>query len=484
MTSSDLYEMRLHKLNKIKELGINAFPTYSVERELISNVLVKALDSSVKIAGRLLGFREHGKITFSDVSDESGKIQLAFKEDVVGTEKYDFLKLLDGGDFVSISGKLFKTKAGELTIEVKTCELLTKSLRTLPSEWYGFKDIEERYRQRYVDLVINKDVKKVFDIRHKVLWEMRNFMVNEGFTEVETPTLQPLYGGATAKPFVTHNNSLDVDLYLRIADELYLKRLIVGGFEKVFEICKDFRNEGIDRQHNPEFSMMEFYWAYADYEDLMRLTEKLVSTLVQKIHNAFEFEFEGTKLNFQTPFKRMTFVDLVLEHSGIDLNICDTEEKLQKEINEKKIKLNMEGIVGYGMLCDTLYKEVARPKVVGPLFLTDYPTHMKPLAKRKLEDKNKSASFQLLCMGYELVNAYNELNDPIDQRERWEEEMRLAGAGVKEYQVIDEDYIRALEYGMPPTAGWGMGIDRFVSILTNQHSLKDVILFPTLRPEV
>lgn len=483
MTSSDLYEIRFEKLNKLKEQGVNPFPTYSVEREQISVVLLKSLDSNVKIAGRLLGFREHGKITFSDIEDETGKIQLAFKEDIFGKDKYEFLKLLDGGDFVSIAGKLFKTKAGELTIEVKTCELLTKSLRTLPSEWYGFKDIEERYRQRYVDLIINKEVKKVFDVRHKVISEIRKFMIDEGFTEVETPTLQPLYGGATAKPFITHHNALNADLYLRIADELYLKRLIVGGFEKVFEICKDFRNEGIDRQHNPEFTMMEFYWAYADYENLMSLTEKLVSGIVHKVHNSFEFEFEGTKLNFQPPFKRITFRQLVLEQCGIDLDICNTEEKLKKEVDEKKIKLELEGVVGYGMLCDTLYKEVARPKITNPMFITDYPTDMKPLAKKKPEDESKSASFQLLCMGYELVNAYNELNDPIDQRKRWEEEMRLAGEGVKEYQVIDEDYIRALEYGMPPTAGWGMGIDRFISILTNQHSLKDVILFPTLRSQ-
>ena len=334
-----------------------------------------------------------------------------------------------------------------------------------------------------MDLTINPEVRKVFETRSKIVKLLRNFMEEKGFIEVETPTLQPLYGGATAKPFTTHHNALDIKLYLRISDELYLKRLIVGGYEKVFEICKDFRNEGQDRQHNPEFTMMEFYWAYADYEDLMKLTEEMVAKIVKLIHDKYIFEFEGQKLDFKFPFKRITFNKLVKENCGIDLAEIKTEGELKKVIKEKEIELELHGVVGFGPLVDELYKSVARSKIKQPTFIVDYPYDMLPLAKAKDSDPKKAGSFQLICMGYEIVKAYNELNDPIEQQKRWKEEMALGKKGLEEYQVLDEDYIRALEYGMPPTAGWGMGVDRLVSLLTNQHTIKDVILFPTLRPE-
>src|SRR3989344_2155046 len=477
-----LQKERLKKLKNIQRLGINPYPAKSVRKQEILSAR-KMMGTKVVVAGRIRSLRPHGKITFADIEDASGKIQLFFSQSELNGEKYEFLTNFDLGDFIETSGEIFKTQAGEISVRVSDYKLLTKSIRPLPSAWYGLEDVEERYRQRYVDLTINPEVRKVFETRSKIVKLLRNFMEEKGFIEVETPTLQPLYGGATAKPFTTHHNALDIKLYLRISDELYLKRLIVGGYEKVFEICKDFRNEGQDRQHNPEFTMMEFYWAYADYEDLMKLTEEMVAKIVKLIHDKYIFEFEGQKLDFKFPFKRITFNKLVKENCGIDLAEIKTEGELKKVIKEKEIELELHGVVGFGPLVDELYKSVARSKIKQPTFIVDYPYDMLPLAKAKDSDPKKAGSFQLICMGYEIVKAYNELNDPIEQQKRWKEEMALGKKGLEEYQVLDEDYIRALEYGMPPTAGWGMGIDRLVSLLTDQHTIKDVILFPTLKPE-
>ncbi|OGE63105.1 lysine--tRNA ligase [Candidatus Daviesbacteria bacterium RIFCSPLOWO2_01_FULL_40_27] len=482
MALQDLQKERLKKLKNIQRLGVNPYPSKSQRKHSIS-IARKMMGKKVVVAGRIRSLRPHGKITFADLEDVSGKIQLFFSQAELAGEKYEFLTNFDIGDFIESSGEVFKTQAGEITVRVSDFKLLTKSLRPLPSAWYGLEDVEERYRQRYVDLIINPEVRKVFEIRHEAIRLIRKFMEDKGFVEVETPTLQPIYGGATAKPFTTHHNALDARLYLRIADELYLKRLIVGGFEKVFEICKDFRNEGIDRQHNPEFTMIEFYWAYADYHDLITFTEEFVSLIVRKIKGGYVFDYEGVKLSFKPPFKRLTFRELIKETCKIDLKVTDTEEKLLDEIKHKKIKLDLEGVVGYGPLCDELYKKVARLTIKQPTHILDYPAAMRPLAKRKEEDPSISESLQLLCMSFELTNAYSELNDPTLQKKTWQEEMKLAKAGLEEHQVLDVDYIRALEYGMPPVAGWGMGIDRLVSLLTNQHAIKDVILFPTLRPE-
>lgn len=482
MALQDLQKERLKKLKNIQRLGINPYPSESHRKHTIS-VARKMMGKKVVVAGRIRSFRPHGKITFADMEDATGKIQLLFRQDGFKGEKYDFLSNLDLGDFIECSGEVIRTQAGEITADVLDFGILTKSLRPLPSSWYGLEDVEERYRQRYVDLIINPDVKKVFDIRHQTIKLIRNFMEDKGFVEVETPTLQPIYGGATAKPFITHHNALDIKLYLRIADELYLKRLIVGGYEKVFEICKDFRNEGIDRQHNPEFTMIEFYWAYADYHDLIPFTEEFVSLIVKEVSGSYQVEYQGTKINFKPPYEKITFCQLVKKTCGIDLEKVTTEEELLKKINEKKIKLDLEGVVGYGSLCDALYKKVARPTIIQPTHVLDYPASMRPLAKRRADNPNISESLQLLCFGFELTNSYSELNDPILQKQLWQEQMKLAKRGLEEHQVLDEDYIRALEYGMPPTAGWAIGIDRFVALLTNQHTIKDVILFPTLRPE-
>lgn len=478
----ELINVRKEKLKKLQEMGLLGFPAWSQKRINISVAREKNLGESVEIAGRITAIRGHGKLVFMDLTDESGKIQVTFKGDRV-KENWEVVSLLDIGDFVAVSAELFLTNAGELTGDVDSFSLLTKSLRPLPSSWYGLTDVEERYRQRYVDLLVNSSVKKVFEVRSKVVKMLREKLDSEGFIEVETPVLQPLYGGATAKPFITHHNALDIDLYLRISDELYLKRLIVGGFEKVYEIGKDFRNEGMDRQHNPEFTMLEFYWSYANYEDLMKLTEKMIAEIVLALNGSYKVIFQGQEFDFKPPWPRVTYRDLILKDTGIDIDVIKTEKDLLEEIRNQKVKLDLSGVVGYAALLDTFYKEVSRPKILGPMFLIDHPVEMKPLAKRKMEDNTKAACFQLLVNGAEWVNAYNELNDPVDQKARWEEEMKLAKKGLEEHQVLDEDYVRALEYGMPPTAGWGMGIDRLVAFLTDQHTIKEVILFPTMRYE-
>ena len=479
----ELKKIRLEKLNKLKERGVSGFPQPKITRETIESARGLPLESEVAISGRLRSVRAHGGSTFADLEDASAKVQIFFSRDVIGAEKYGLLEFLDIGDFLYVKGPLFKTAAGELTLKVADYQLLTKSLRPLPSSFYGLKDVEERYRQRYMDLTINPQVRSTFKLRARVITKLRTLLDQEGFLEVETPVLQPLYGGATANPFITHHKALDLDLYLRISTELYLKRLIVGGFEKVYELGKDFRNEGMDREHNPEFTMLEFYWTYQTYEGLMDFTEKLLSQVVKEVTGSYKIKFEDKEINFEPPWEKVSYRDVIIKYTGLDINAHKTESQVLDFIKEKGIKLELTGVVGYAPLLDELYKKTVRLNLTGPVFLTDYPSEMKPLAKRKEDDAGKTASFQLLVCGRELINAYNELNDPLDQRARWEEEIKLAGRGLKEYQVMDEDYIRALEYGMPPTAGWGMGIDRFVSILTNNHTLKDVILFPTLRPE-
>jgi lysyl-tRNA synthetase class 2 len=479
-----LRKSRLDKLEEIRKLGVNPYPA-SLQfsgRAQVSDAL-KKLGKEAIVAGRLTAWREHGGSIFADLKDESGKIQLFFKKDVLGEKKFGFLELLDFGDFIEVKGKVFKTKAGEITIEVKDFNLLTKSIRPLPSKWHGLKDVEERYRQRYVDLLLNDQVRKVFEIRSALVKALRHFLDEAGFIEVETPILQPIYGGAAAKPFITHHNVLNTDLYLRIADELYLKRLIVGGFEKVYELGKDFRNEGIDKAHNPEFTQLEFYWAFVDYQDLMKFTEEMLSTVIREVMGTLKIKFDDGEIDFTPPWKRISYREAILEQTKIDIDKENTEEKLLKAIKREKISLDLEGAVGFGAVLDSLYKKTTRPNLKGPLFLTDRPTEFVSLAKRREDDSSKTASFQLLVRGVELINAYNELNDPLDQAERWQESEKLGKKGLAEHEAFDEDYIRALEYGMPPTAGWGLGIDRLCFILTDAPSLKEVILFPTLRPE-
>ena len=478
----EIRKIRLEKVEKLREIGINPYPSKVKGTPKPISTTLKSMGKTVEVAGRVMGWREHGNVIFADLKDESGEIQLWFQKNSLG-EQFKFLKFFDIGDFLYTKGKVTKTSAGEISVDVTDFQLLTKSIRPLPSTWHGLKDIEERYRQRYVDLLLNADVKRVFEVRTKVLKNMRKFLDDKGFIEVETPVLQPIYGGASARPFITHQEALDIDLYLRISDELYLKRLIVGGFEKVYEVSKDFRNEGVDKQHNPEFTQVEFYWAYADYNALMQFTEDLLAFVIKESIGTYKIEYENTMLNFEPPIKKITYRELIMENTGIDLNLENTEERLGKAIKDKSLTLDLEGVVGYGALVDTLYKTYARPKVIQPTFLIDHPYELMPLAKRKPDDPSKIESFQLLVHGFEVLKAYSELNDPKDQKDRWQQQEGLAKKGLAEHEALDEDYIRALEYGMPPTAGWGMGIDRLTALLTNQHSLKDVILFPTMKPE-
>ncbi|OGC91642.1 lysine--tRNA ligase [Candidatus Amesbacteria bacterium RIFCSPLOWO2_01_FULL_49_25] len=476
---AEIREARIEKLKKIRDLGVDPYPAkYSKSFISISQARGN-LGQVVNVVGRLWRFREHGQVVFADVKDSSGQIQLLFQEKTLA-EKYYFLKLFDAGDFLGVEGRVITTQAGETTIDVSHFELLSKSLRPLPDDWYGLKDIEERYRQRYVDLLINDSVKNVFLTRTKIVKLFRDRLDREGFIEVETPVLQPVYGGTVAKPFTTHHNALDSDFYLRISDELYLKRLIVAGFDKVYELSKDFRNEGFDRAHNPEFTMLEFYWAYADYQHLMDFTQQLISDIVGEVHGKLQIEYQGQKLDFTPPWPRLTYREAIRQYSRIDIEEADTEGKLKKQISTK---LDLSGSAGYGDLVDRLYKHTTRPHLTGPLFLINRPTEFVTLAKRQPENPRVTASFQLLVAGEEILTAYNELNDPGDQATRWKESEKQGEAGHEEHETYDADYVRALEYGMPPTAGWGLGIDRFTAILTDQPSLKDTILFPTLRPE-
>lgn len=473
-------EDRLKKLEGLKQKGVNPFPSQAIRKHTIQQAR-EMMDQEVQVAGRLLVIREHGKIAFADLADGTGKIQLLLRQDALG-EAFNLLKLLDTGDYIEIQGKVTTTKAGETTIDVEKFKLLTKSIRPLPDSWGGFKDVEERFRQRYVDLLINPDIRKIFEIRAKVTKLLRKYLDDRGFLEMKTPVLQPIYGGTTALPFMTHHNALDSDLYLRIADELYLKRLVVGGFEKVYEIGTDFRNEGIDRWHNPEFTQLEFYQAYTDYNDLMKMTEEMLSEIVKEVTGSYEVTYGEAKINFKAPWKRLPYRKAILEATGIDIDKTKTLEELKTAVKEKGIRVDYKDAPDVPAILDAIIKVAVRPKIIHPTFFTDYPYFMRPLAKRKVDDPEKAEVFQLVVAGTELINAYSELNDPIDQLARWQEDERRSKEGVVEHQVVDEDYIRALEYGMPPTAGWGMGIERFLAIITNSHSIKEVILFPTLRP--
>jgi len=476
---------RLEKLKQIKKLGINPYPGNAFEKSHqasdIQNNFSKLEGKKVSIAGRLGPIREHGALTFADMEDYSGKVQLWFAADGLG-KSYAHLKNIERGDFLGVHGTVARTKRGEISVKVSDFVLLSKALRHLPVEWFGLKDTEERYRQRYVDILVNKSVRELFLKRTQILQEMRAYLDEHGFVEVETPIIQSVYGGAAAKPFKTFINDLKMDAFLRISDELHLKRLIVGGFEKVYEVSKDFRNESIDTQHNPEFTMIEFYEAYADYDKLMKRTEEMLVRIVKKVNNgSLKVKYADTTLDFTPPLPRVKFRDIVLKETGIDINKENTEEKLLSAIKKKKLQLDLKGVVGYGGVCDKLYKEYVRPHIIQPTFLLDYPTEMIPLAKRHDTDGTKIATMQLIAYGFEVCKAYNELNDPMDQKQRMEDEMKLMARGHEEAHMLDEDFIRALEYGMPPTAGWGMGIERLTMLLTNQQSMKEVILFPFMR---
>jgi len=471
-------QQRLEKLRKLQELGINPYPP-KFEKKHTCAQAKELLGKKAKTAGRIMAIRAHGRIAFFDLVDSSGKIQLWFQERKLGKDKYRLLKHLDVGDFVGAEGKVVKTKAGEITIEVTDFQILAKSLRPLPDQWYGLKDIEERYRKRYLDLIMNPKVRDVFQKRSQIIQAMRDFLDQKGFLEVETPTLQPIYGGASARPFITHHNALDIDLYLKISDELYLKRLIIGGFEKVYEIDHDFRNEGIDKTHNPEFTMMECYWAWADYQDMMRLTEEMVAYIAEKVLGTTKVEFQGHKIDLKPPWRRMPMYQAIKKYLGWDPEEISDRE-LKKKLEEKGVELA--GGYNRGLAIAELFEEV-EPKLIQPVFITDFPKETTMLSKLHRRNPDLIERFEPYIAGWEIGNAYSELNDPLLQRKFFEEQVKRQAAGDEEAHPMDEDFIEALEYGMPPTGGLGIGVDRLVMLLTNQASIRDVILFPTLKPK-
>ncbi len=481
-TIEQLMGERKKKLEELRNLGINPYP-YTFDHTHHAATLLKefpALEkkkAKVKAAGRLVALRKMGKAAFAHIQDRTGKIQLYFKKDIL-KDQYKLLKLLDIGDFIGVEGPLFKTRTEEITIEVKNLTVLTKALRPLPEKWHGLKDTEIRYRQRSVDLVMNPEVVKVFKIRSRIISGMRAFLDTAGFLEVETPTLQTIYGGAAARPFITHHNSLDIDLYLRISNELFLKRLIVGGFEKVYEFVKDFRNEGIDRTHNPEFTMMECYWAYADYNDVMKLVEDMMSTVAKDILGTTKLPYGDLTIDLTPPWERLTMIDAVKKHAGLDVKKMSDDELLA-ECKSRGIELEEQN---RGLAIAGLFEELVEEKLMGPVFITDFPRETCPLAKTHRDNPDLIERFEPYVAGAEMGNAYSELNDPILQRQLLEEQAKALAAGHEESHPMDEEFCQALEIGMPPTGGLGLGIDRWVMLFTNQPCIRDVILFPTMRP--
>jgi lysyl-tRNA synthetase class 2 len=482
-TIDEIRKNRLKKLKSIENAGLLAYPveskrTHTCQEAIDGFAKLLKAKKEIVLAGRVMSLRQHGGLIFCNIKDGSAQIQIMLRKDLLGEKGFQFfLDYFDIGDFVEIKGVLFKTKRGEKTLEARDYKILAKSLLPLPEKWHGLKDIEDRYRKRYLDLIFNSQVKVNFILRSKIIKKLRCFLEEKGFLEVETPVLQPVYGGASAKPFKTHLNALDTDLYLRISPELYLKRLLVGGFEKVYEIGRCFRNEGIDKAHNPDFTMLEFYWAYADYKNLMNLTEEMFSFLIKNLFDKEEIIYEGKKINFKTPWKRIEFNQLFKKYTKIDLDEIHLEA-LKKEADKLGVEIKGEKFE----IADEIFKKNIKPKIDQPCFIIHYPAEGFPLAKTLDENLKKSASFQLIVMGTELVKAYSELNNPVVQKEKFENQEKIFKKGFEEAQRMDEDYIQALEYGMPPAAGWGMGIDRLTALLTDSHSLREVILFPTMRP--
>ena len=496
---SEQEQIRRQALAELKKLGINPYPPEEFKVNTTAKDILEKypennnLFQEVSLAGRIMSRRIMGAASFTELKDHTGRIQLYFKRDDICPDDdktmYNivFKRLLDIGDIIGVNGFVFTTKMGEITIHVTSFKLLSKSLRPLPivkekegKVYDAFTDPDQRYRQRYVDLIVNDAVKDTFIKRAKIINSMRNFLNGNGYLEVETPILQSIPGGAAARPFVTHHNALDMPLYLRIADELYLKRLIVGGYEGVFEFAKDFRNEGMDRYHNPEFTQMEIYVAYKDYFWMMELTEKMIEKIAIDLHGTTKVQVGDNIIDFKTPFRRISILDAIKEYTGYDLSKMD-EQEMRKTC--EKLDIQTDPSMGKGKMIDEIFGEKCEPNFIQPTFIKDYPVEMSPLCKRHRENPELTERFELMVNGKELANAYTELNDPIDQHRRFEEQMKLAEKGDDEAMLIDQDFLRAMEYGMPPMSGMGIGIDRLVMFMTNQPSIQEVIFFPQMRPE-
>lgn len=503
LSLSEQEQIRREKRTQLQEMGINPYPpqfehTHHSKDVLETPELVRTEEQEsspeVAIAGRIMARRIMGKAAFFHIQDSEGLIQVYIRRDDVGVEIYNtvFKKLVDIGDIVGVRGFVFKTRTGEVTVHAEQFELLTKTLRPLPTPkeveneqgekvvYDAFSDKELRYRQRYVDLIVNPEVKQTFIKRTKLVQSMRNFMNDHGYLEVETPILQPVYGGASARPFVTHHNTLDMDLYLRIANELYLKRLIVGGFDGVYEFSKDFRNEGLSRFHNPEFTQVELYVAYKDYEWMMSFTEQMIEKVALELHGTTQVPVGEHRIEFKAPWPRIPMFDAILEHTGHDLKGKNLHEL---QTIAKELHIEIDESFGVAKIIDEIFGTYVEPKLIQPTFITDYPIEMSPLTKKHRSKDGLVERFECICNGKEIANAYTELNDPVDQRERLEAQASLRAGGDDEAMTVDEDFLRALEYGMPPTAGIGIGIDRLSMIMTNSESIRDVLFFPQMKPE-
>ena len=488
---NDLLKQRRAKLDELRAQDINPFANDFKTTHVANDIhlvhvehdkdALESLDTEYVIAGRIMAQRDFGKAAFIQLQDRSGLLQIYVAKQLVGDQAYDAFRKFDVGDIVGVSGTPFRTKTDELSLRATTVRILTKSLLPLPEKWHGLTDVETRYRQRYLDMIVNPDVRETFRKRTEIIRLIRDFMQQKDFLEVETPMMQPIAGGATAKPFTTHHNTLKMDLFLRIAPELYLKRLVVGGFERVFEINRNFRNEGISIQHNPEFTMMEFYQAYATYEDLMDLTEELICHVAEQVVGDLKFTYGEREVDLTAPWDRLTVREAIAKYG--DISLADLEDKTKLLAYAKKLGLDLDKSIGHGKLLTEVFDEVAEPNLWNPTFVTEYPTEVSPLSRRNDVNPEVVDRFELFVVGRELANAFSELNDPIDQRGRFVEQLKEKEAGDEEAHAMDEDYIRALEYGLPPTAGEGIGIDRLVMLLTNSASIRDVILFPQMRPE-
>jgi lysyl-tRNA synthetase class 2 len=488
---NEFLQQRRNKLAELRGQGINPYANDFAVEHTSADVAsahgeadAEALEgcgASYVLAGRIMARRDFGKAAFIQIQDRKGRLQVYVGRDNVGAESFELFRRFDLGDIVGFEGTPFRTKTGELSLRASSIRILTKSLQPLPEKWHGLTDVETRYRQRYVDLMVNDDVKDVFLKRSRIIRLIRQFMENQDFLEVETPMMQPIAGGATAKPFITHHNSLKMDLFLRIAPELYLKRLVVGGFERVFEINRNFRNEGISIQHNPEFTMMEFYRAYATYHDLMDFTEELICHVAKEVVGSLVFPYGGRDVDLTAPWDRLTVKEAIVKYGKIDPALLEDRERALEYA--RSLGLELESTIGYGKLLTELFDEVAEPNLWNPTFITEYPTEVSPLSRKNDLNPEVVDRFELFIVGRELANAFSELNDPVDQKERFQKQLVEKEAGDEEAHAMDEDYVRALEYGLPPTAGEGIGIDRLVMLLTDSASIRDVILFPQLRPE-
>jgi len=481
---SDLERQRYMKLERIRERGIDPYPP-RVQRSQTTAEAIREFETGepqreISLVGRLRSIRVMGKSTFAHIEDGSGRIQIYLRQDTLGEEAYEFFKQdFDIGDFIGVTGDLFRTRTGEVTLHVGDFKMLAKSLHPLPEKWHGLKDVETRYRQRYLDFIANEEVRQIFVIRARIVSALRRFLDERGFLEVETPVLQPIYGGAAARPFVTHHNILDQDLYLRISDELYLKRLIIGGYERVYEIGKDFRNEGVSHKHNPEFTQLEFYQAYADYNDVMEMAEQMISNAAQEVLGTTRLTYQGNEIDLAPPWPRRSLRQAIKEESSIDYEDYPDAQSLYQAI--RAIGGDVEPEATRGKLIDVLLSNYVEPRLIQPTFLVDYPLELSPLAKRKPGSSETVERFEGFAGGMELCNAFSELNDPLDQEERFLAHGRAYEAGDEEAHPMDEAFLAALSYGMPPTGGFGMGIDRLIMLLTDQASIREVILFPHMR---